>query len=50
MELEFQARFSKQLDFQQIEFFIETRYLENRVSNKGISLNNFRQRYFVGKF
>ena len=31
MELEFHAGFFKQLDFRQIEFFIETRFSKNRV-------------------
>ena len=35
MELEFHAGFFKQLDFRQIEFFIETRFSKNQVSKQG---------------
>ena len=32
MELEFHVKFIKLLDFYQIKFFIDTRFLENQVS------------------
>ena len=35
MELEFHVKFLTLLDFHQIKFFIETQFLENRVSKKG---------------
>ena len=35
MELEFHVKFLALLDFHRIKFFIETRFLENRVSKYG---------------
>ena len=34
MELEFHVKFLTLLDFHQIKFFIETQFLENRVSKQ----------------
>ena len=35
MELEFHVKFLTLLDFHQIEFFIETRFLENQILKHG---------------
>ena len=49
MELEFHAGFFKKLDFQQIEFFIETQFSKNEFQNMDISLNSFRHEAFSQK-
>ena len=51
MELEFHAGFFKKLDFQQIEFFIETQFSKNRVSKQRHIYNIVSDReHFTGKF
>ena len=44
MEFEFHVKFLTLLDFLKIEFFIETQFLENRVSKHGYFATSFERK------